>query len=95
MGTEFEGVVGLSLDSAGRTTVASLWLDPGRGLGTGDDSRLTRELVVGVMSLTLAVKLGAATLLRFETIELVRLNPWGSWALHLLETLSDLLIIAL
>lgn len=47
------------------------------------------------MSLTLAVKLGAATLLRFETIELLRLNPCGSCVLHRFETLSDLLIIAL
>lgn len=47
------------------------------------------------MSLILAVKLGAATLLRFETIELLRLSPCGSCVLHRFDTLSDLLIMAL
>lgn len=41
------------------------------------DVSLFNRAVVGVMSLTLAVKLGAATLLRLLTIELLRLKPWG------------------
>jgi hypothetical protein len=91
---EKEGVVGLSVVSDG-CTEASVWLELGRSVGTGPVSRLIREDVVGVMSLKLPVRLGAATLFRLLTIELLRLRPWGSCALHRFETLSDRLIMAL
>lgn len=43
----------------------------------------------------MSLKLGPATLLRFDTMEFDRLSPCGICALHLFDTLSDLLIMAL
>ena len=63
-----EGVVGLSVLSVG----ASLWLEPGRR-GRVGVSRPTPRVEGGAISL----KLGPATLLRFEMIELDRLSPCG------------------
>lgn len=65
-----DAVVGLSVDSEG-CNVASLWLDPGRWLGRGEVSWFNPEAdVEEVKSLTLPVRLGAATLLRLPMKEL-------------------------
>lgn len=81
-----EGVVGLSVVSVR----ASLWLESGRG-GRVEESPRGLERGGGFISL----RLGPATLLRFEIMEFDRLNPCGICALHLFDTLSDLLNIAL
>lgn len=82
------GVAGRSL-SLLLTTVASLWLDPGRGCNMGPS--LLNLGAAGKVS----VLLGAAKLFRLLANEFPRASPDGSWALHRFDTLSDRFIIAL